>query len=81
MHPDIVIELARQRVAEQIEQAQRPFASTGDRAETTPPHGPTLRTRLGWTLVRWGHRLAPPPAASRTTDVRRAPRRAATMGA
>jgi hypothetical protein len=75
VHPDIVIELARQHVADELDRARRPVFSGADPGATTPRRRPSLRTRLGWALVRWGHRLAPPPAA-----VRRAPRRAATMG-
>ena len=38
-----------------------------------PVRRPSLRTRLGWLLVRWGQRLAPAPRAATG-------RRPATMG-
>lgn len=68
MHPDLTIELARQRIIELHAHAAR-----------RPVRQPriSLRARFGRRLVRWGHRLAPATpfiGASPTT------RRPATMG-
>lgn len=71
MHPDIAIELARLRVAEQRERAVHRRALP----PTRHPRGvPALRIRLGRALVRWGQRLASPPATARSAC------RTATMG-
>ncbi|MFH9978151.1 hypothetical protein ACH4ND_02630 [Streptomyces sp. NPDC017179] len=58
MHPEIHLALHRTRAAELQAEAHRPAA---------PADAPgTLRTRLGWTLVELGLRLAagPRPAAA-----------------
>ena len=71
MHPEITIQLARQRVLEMAAEAAR------RRARASRPIRPGVRARLGRRLVRWGHRLAPAtpfPGASTTA------RRPATMG-
>ena len=71
MHPELVIQIARQRVVElAADAARRP-------ARRSRPVRPGLRARLGRRLVRWGQRLAPatPFAGASTTG-----RRPATMG-
>jgi hypothetical protein len=70
MHAQFIEDLARQHIADLHAAAdQRRRAHHGQAAPR-----PSLRTRLGWLLVRWGQRLAPTPrvAAGRP--------RPATMG-
>ena len=69
MHPEFVAATARQHIAD--------LHAAADRRRRTshgePVRRPSLRTHLGWLLVRWGQRLAPPPRAATR-------RRPATMG-
>ena len=70
MHPEFIETIARQHIAELHAAADhRRLANEGD-----PVHRPSLRTRLGWLLVRWGRRLAPSPR------VMSRPARPVTMG-
>lgn len=68
MHPDLLIILASQRIAELHERSRHRL-----------PRGPrrSLRERLGRRLVRWGHRLAPATPWAGASTSRRRP---ATMG-
>jgi hypothetical protein len=56
MHPDMTAMLARQRVAELAQLAERRC-----RHDAIGPRV-TLRVRTGHVLVRWGTRLGAPPA-------------------
>ncbi|GAA1526650.1 hypothetical protein GCM10009730_39100 [Streptomyces albidochromogenes] len=59
MHPDTHLRLHHQRAAELHAQAAE------DARVRHPESGSTLRTRLGWTMVELGLRLAQhPPARS-----------------
>ncbi len=71
MHPEITIQLARQRVLEMTAEAARRHA------RPSRPARPGVRARLGRRLVRWGHRLAP---ATPFTGASTIGRRPATMG-
>ncbi len=70
MHAQFVQDLARQHIADLHAAADQ--RRRVDQGQAAPR--PSLRTRLGWLLVRWGQRLAPTPrvAAGRP--------RPATMG-
>jgi hypothetical protein len=70
MHPEFIEATARQHIAELHAVADR-RRRTGHRRLG---HRPSLRTRLGWRLVRWGQRLAPAPRVTAH------PARPATMG-
>ena len=72
MHPEITIQLARQRVLEMTAEA-----AAHRRARASRPARPGVRARLGRRLVRWGHRLAP---ATPFTGASTIGRRPATMG-
>ena len=70
MHPVFLETAVRQHIDELHAAANcHRLTSQGE-----PVRRPSLRTRLGWLLVRWGQRLAPTPrvAAGRP--------RPATMG-
>ena len=69
-HPDLVIELARQRGAELR-------AAAADRRRAGSPSRTSARARLGRSLVRWGERLAPAPSVAGASPRLRRP---ATMG-
>ncbi len=71
MHAEFTTTLARQHVAE-----LQATAEAHRRLRPTAPGArrPSLRTRAGWTLVRWGQRLAPPPSVAPPRS------RPATMG-
>jgi hypothetical protein len=70
MHAEFVETIARQHIAQLHAAADHQrLASRGE-----PVHQPSLRTRLGWLLVRWGQRLAPTPRVTAH------PPRPATMG-
>jgi hypothetical protein len=57
VHTELTAIIARQQVAELAADAER-----RTRQGVAPAgHRPSLRTRFGWTLTRWGTRLAPPP--------------------
>ena len=70
MYAQFVDDIARQHIAELHAEAERHRRARQRR----PPPRPSLRTRLGWQLVRWGERLAPTPRVASS------PRRPATMG-
>ena len=71
MHSELTAIIAQQRLAEMTRAAERHH-----RLGAVPEvRRPGLRTRLGWTLVRWGQSLAPPPSVSSREG------RPATMGA
>ena len=69
-HPDLVIELARQRGVELR-------AAAADRRRAGVRRASALRARLGRSLVRWGERLAPAPSVAGASPRLRRP---ATMG-
>jgi len=69
MHPDLLIDMARQRGLE--------LQASGARHRAARTGRPGVRARLGRRLVRWGHRLAPAPAFGGASTTRRRP---ATMG-
>jgi hypothetical protein len=58
MHAEMTAILARQHVADLHAEADR---RRRQHRRARRRRRASLRTRLGWTLVRWGHRLAPPP--------------------
>ena len=77
MHPEIATALARHHAAElhataELRRRRRP--ERGNHTAERRGHRPSLRTRTGWLLVRWGHRLAPPPRIASASS------RTATMG-
>ena len=74
MHPELTAIIARNQVADVAANAER--RSRHGKLPTL--RGPSLRTRLGWTLTRWGTRLAPPPTVPAS---RRRPARPARMAA
>jgi hypothetical protein len=59
MHSELTAIIARQHVAELTATAERYHHLGSDPGMASRP---SLRTRLGWRLVRWGQRLAPPPS-------------------
>ena len=69
-HPDLVIELARQRSLELQ-------AAAAHRRTVRRPARIGTRVRLGRSLVRWGERLAPAPRIVAASPQLRRP---ATMG-
>jgi hypothetical protein len=70
MHAQFIDAIARQHIAELHAEAEhRRRLRQGQLAPR-----PSLRTRLGWLLVRWGQRLAPAPRVATSA------RRPATMG-
>ena len=70
MYAQFVDTIARQHIAELHAEAEHHRLLRQGRLTRHP----TLRTRLGWLLVRWGQRLAPTPRVATG-------RRPATMGA
>jgi hypothetical protein len=74
MHPDLLLEIARQR---RIELGADAAAVRSRRSRRTPPGRIGARARLGRRLVRLGHRLAPAPRVVVATTNGRRP---ATMG-
>jgi hypothetical protein len=57
VHTELTTIIASYEVAEVAAQAERRH-----RHGAVPTvRRPSMRTRLGWTLTRWGTRLAPPP--------------------
>jgi hypothetical protein len=58
VHTELTAIIAHQQVAEVAAEAERRTRQ----GEVPSVRRPWLRTRIGWTLVRWGTRLAPPPA-------------------
>ena len=61
MHPEFTAMIAHQRVAEATKAAN---AANARGRHAIQRHRPSLRTRIGWTLTRWGTRLAPTPSAA-----------------
>ena len=74
MHTELNAIIARHQVAEIAAEAEL-RCRHGD---VPAAHRPSMRTRLGWTLTRWGARLAPALTASAS---RARPARPARMAA
>jgi hypothetical protein len=74
MHSELTAIIARHQVAEVAAAAEL----RSRHGEVPTAHRPSLRTRLGWRLTRWGTKLAPPPTMSAT---RSRPARPAKMAA
>jgi hypothetical protein len=74
VHTELTAIIARNRVAEVAAEAERRRGL----GEVPAVRRTSLRTRLGWTLTRWGTRLAPPPSVPAH---RARPKRPARMAA
>ncbi len=57
MHTELTVIISRQQLSEVAAEAER-RSRQGDVPDVRRP---SLRIRLGWTLTRWGTRLAPSP--------------------
>jgi hypothetical protein len=71
VHPELIQAIASQHIADLHAAADHRRLWRRGAGETR--RRPSLRTRLGWLLVRWGQRLAPTPRVATG-------RRPATMG-
>jgi hypothetical protein len=62
VHTELTAMIAREHLAELAAEAER----RRRHRHLSNVRRPSVRTRLGWTLTRWGARLAPSPTVPAT---------------